>query len=84
MVIAASGGNDFGTGHVRDIHFYPQPECPPAETHRASVLGEYGGLGLPLAGHTWRGWVSIDGPWEAPAARYVRQLGVVLLRELSF
>jgi len=55
LVIAASGGNDFGTGHVRDIHFYPQPECPPAETHRASVLGEYGGLGLPLAGHTWQG-----------------------------
>ncbi|MFM8217713.1 MAG: glycoside hydrolase family 2 TIM barrel-domain containing protein, partial [Planctomycetaceae bacterium] len=53
LVIAASGGNDFGTGDIRDIHFYPQPEFPPAEPHRAAVLGEYGGLGLPLAGHTW-------------------------------
>jgi len=53
LVIAASGGNDFGTGDARDIHFYPQPEYPPAEPHRAAVLGEYGGLGLPLAGHTW-------------------------------
>ena len=54
LVISASGGNDFGVGHIRDIHFYPQPEFPPAERHRASVLGEYGGLGLPLAGHTWQ------------------------------
>ncbi len=53
IVISASGGNDFGVGDVRDIHFYPQPEFPPAENHRASVLGEYGGLGLPLEGHTW-------------------------------
>lgn len=44
------------------------------------VEGEPGALGE----HTWRGWVSIDGPWEAPATRYLRQLGVVLLRELSF
>jgi hypothetical protein len=26
---------------------------PPRETARASVLGEFGGLGLPLEGHTW-------------------------------
>ncbi|MFN9199280.1 MAG: sugar-binding domain-containing protein [Planctomycetaceae bacterium] len=59
LVISASGGNDFGVGHIRDIHFYPQPEFPPAELHRAAVLGEYGGLGLPLPGHTWhdqRSW----------------------------
>lgn len=55
LVISASGGNDFGVGDIRDIHFYPQPEFPPAESHRAAVLGEYGGLGLPLAGHTWLG-----------------------------
>ena len=55
LVISASGGNDFGVGDIRDIHFYPQPEFPPAEDHRASVLGEYGGLGLPLPGHTWQG-----------------------------
>jgi arylsulfatase len=54
LVISASGGNDFGVGDVRDIHFYPQPEAPPAEKARAVVLGEYGGLGLPLPGHTWQ------------------------------
>jgi arylsulfatase len=54
LVISASGGNDFGVGDIRDIHFYPQPEAPPAEDDRAVVLGEYGGLGLPLTGHTWQ------------------------------
>ncbi|MCH2367561.1 MAG: beta-galactosidase, partial [Planctomycetes bacterium] len=54
LVISASGGNDFGIGHVHDIHQYPGPRRPPAETARAAVLGEYGGLGLPLKGHTWQ------------------------------
>ncbi len=54
LVISASGGNDFGVGHVHDIHQYPGPRRPPAETARVAVLGEYGGLGLPLKGHTWQ------------------------------
>lgn len=54
IVISASGGNDFGVGHAHDIHNYPGPEAPPAENYRASVLGEYGGLGLPISGHTWQ------------------------------
>jgi hypothetical protein len=27
--------------------------APPAERERATVLGEFGGLGLPVEGHTW-------------------------------
>ena len=27
---------------------------PPLEEKRAAVLGEFGGLGLPLEGHTWQ------------------------------
>ena len=54
LVDAASGGNDFSTGHIKDIHDYPGPKASPAEPHRAVVLGEYGGLGLPLPGHTWQ------------------------------
>jgi len=54
LVISASGGNDFGVGDVRDIHVYPGPEGPPAEPVRAAVLGEFGGLGLPVKGHTWQ------------------------------
>ncbi len=54
LVNNASGGNDFGVGDVKDVHFYPGPGAPPAERERAAVLGEFGGLGLPMAGHTWQ------------------------------
>ena len=55
LVNCASGGNDFPVGHMHDIHRYPGPTMPPLEEKRASVLGEFGGLGLPLEGHTWQG-----------------------------
>ncbi len=54
LVICASGGNDFAVGDINDDHFYPGPGAPPAQIDRAAVLGEYGGLGLPLSGHTWQ------------------------------
>jgi hypothetical protein len=38
---------------VSDVHSYPGPAIPNADDDRARVLGEFGGLGLPLAGHTW-------------------------------
>jgi hypothetical protein len=54
LVNCASGWNDFPAGDVHDIHVYPGPSSPNPEEHRAAVLGEYGGLGLPLKGHTWQ------------------------------
>lgn len=53
LVNSASGWTDRGTGHVRDVHNYPDPVAPVAESARAIVLGEFGGLGLPVQGHTW-------------------------------
>ena len=53
LVNCASGGNDFPVGDVYDIHRYPGPAAPQPDGKRAIVLGEYGGLGLPLEGHTW-------------------------------
>lgn len=53
LVNPASGGNDFPVGDMHDVHYYPGPAAPPAEAARAAVLGEYGGLGLPLPGHLW-------------------------------
>ncbi|WP_373653657.1 sugar-binding domain-containing protein [Schlesneria sp. DSM 10557] len=55
LVNCASGGNDFPVGDVIDVHRYPGPVAPVPTTERASVLGEFGGLGLPLEGHTWQG-----------------------------
>ena len=53
LVNCSSGGNDFPVGDVHDIHVYPGPRSPQPEPTRAAVLGEFGGLGLPLEGHTW-------------------------------
>jgi hypothetical protein len=53
LVNNASGWADVHVGDVADLHAYPGPGMPPHEQVRASVLGEFGGLGLPLEGHTW-------------------------------
>ncbi|MSR56532.1 MAG: glycoside hydrolase family 2 [Planctomycetaceae bacterium] len=54
IVTCASGWNDFPVGDVHDVHVYPGPASPQPESKRAAVLGEFGGLGLPLPGHTWQ------------------------------
>ncbi len=53
LVDEASGWTDRGSGDVADVHAYPGPAIPPNDRRRARVLGELGGLGLPLEGHTW-------------------------------
>ena len=54
LVDNASGWADRNVGDVHDVHAYPGPAAPPNAPDRAAVLGEFGGLGLPLAGHTWQ------------------------------
>jgi hypothetical protein len=54
LVNNASGWADRGVGDVHDIHSYPGPAAPANESGRAAVLGEFGGLGLPIKGHTWQ------------------------------
>uniref|UniRef100_A0A7C4LKS5 Beta-galactosidase n=1 Tax=Schlesneria paludicola TaxID=360056 RepID=A0A7C4LKS5_9PLAN len=54
LVNCASGGNDFPVGDVIDVHRYPGPVMVEPSSDRAGVLGEFGGLGLPLKGHTWQ------------------------------
>jgi hypothetical protein len=53
LVDNASGWTDKGVGDVHDIHSYPGPALPDLEDNRAAVLGEFGGLGLPIDGHLW-------------------------------
>jgi hypothetical protein len=45
-------------GDLRDDHNYPDPISSGATETRASVSGEYGGLGLYVPGHTWIGSVN--------------------------
>uniref|UniRef100_UPI0028A95F0F glycoside hydrolase family 2 protein n=1 Tax=Sphingobacterium mizutaii TaxID=1010 RepID=UPI0028A95F0F len=57
LVNGASGGNFDAPGHIFDIHNYPDAAMPRAELFGDKyvlVLGEYGGLGLPVEGHTWQ------------------------------
>lgn len=58
LVSDASGWHDRHAGDVRDIHAYPDPQMPRVEKERVAVLGEFGGLGLPIPDHTWskKGW----------------------------
>jgi len=53
LVDGPSGWTDRGCGDIHDIHAYRGPAMPQPEENRAIVLGEYGGLGLPVDGHTW-------------------------------
>ncbi|MBN8636527.1 MAG: beta-galactosidase [Anaerolineae bacterium] len=53
LVNSASGWNDVGAGDVYDIHSYRWPDVPGFDSQRARILGEFGGLGLPLSGHTY-------------------------------
>ena len=53
LVNCASGWNDMPAGDVIDLHSYPGPAAPEPDGKRALVLGEFGGLGLGVDGHTW-------------------------------
>jgi glycosyl hydrolase family 2 len=53
LVNNTSGWTDAKVGDVADLHAYPGPAMPPVETSRAAMLGEFGGLGLPIESHTW-------------------------------
>ncbi|HLU99694.1 MAG TPA: glycoside hydrolase family 2 TIM barrel-domain containing protein [Acidobacteriota bacterium] len=54
LVNPASGWVDREVGDIHDVHSYPGPDAPPIGPFRAGVLGEFGGLGLPVKGHTWQ------------------------------
>ncbi|SHO60268.1 glycoside hydrolase family 2 protein [Algoriphagus zhangzhouensis] len=62
LINSASGGNfemksqDI-VGDIMDLHNYPDPVMPDPSVFGANkimVLGEFGGLGLPVENHTWQ------------------------------
>lgn len=59
LVNPASGGNHYACGDMLDLHNYPAPEMYLYDAQRATVLGEYGGIGMALKDHLWvpdRNW----------------------------
>ena len=53
LVNATSGWTDRGVGDVFDAHLYPGPGMERVPSERATLLGEFGGLGWPVDGHLW-------------------------------
>ena len=54
LVDAASGGNLKPVGDIVDGHHYPHPVMNAFENKMVNVVGEYGGIGLPVPGHLWQ------------------------------
>ena len=55
LINYASGGNfERCSGDILDLHNYPDPEMYLYDPEYINVLGEYGGIGLPLEGHLWQ------------------------------
>lgn len=55
LVNSASGGNHYlKVGDILDFHKYPSPELMMYDNERIAVVGEYGGIGMPLTGHLWQ------------------------------
>ncbi len=59
LVNPASGGNHYSVGDMIDLHNYPNPKMYLYDGQRATVLGEYGGIGWANKDHLWapdRNW----------------------------
>lgn len=76
LVNPASGGNHRPCGDILDLHNYPGPDMFLSDPQRVNVLGEYGGIGLPLENHLWwnkRNWGYVQfKDSEAVTAEYVK------------
>ena len=91
LVNAASGGNHFlAAGDILDLHNYPNPEMYLYDARRVNVLGEYGGIGLPLEGHLWTpdrnwGYVKFTTPAEVTEeyVKYAQVLKAFIARGFS-
>lgn len=69
LVNASSGGNFFHCGDILDLHNYPAPDMFLYDAQRATVLGEFGGMALPVEGHLWKpdsnwGYIQFKSPAE--------------------
>ena len=91
LVNSASGGNHhLKVGDILDFHKYPSPELMMYDNERITVVGEYGGIGMPLTGHLWQpdknwGYVQFKSAKEVTDeyVRYGQQLLELVKRGIS-
>ncbi|MDR1153655.1 MAG: beta-galactosidase [Bacteroidales bacterium] len=81
----ASGGNHYPCGDILDLHNYPAPALYLYDAQRATVLGEYGGIGLVIKEHLWEpnrnwGYVQFNSPKEVTDEyiKYAEQLKTLI------
>ncbi|MDR1722533.1 MAG: beta-galactosidase, partial [Tannerella sp.] len=91
LVNPASGGNFYhDAGDIVDLHNYPGPAMYLYDAEKVNVLGEYGGIGMPLEGHLWQadrnwGYVQFKNADEVTAeyVKYALQLKEFVKRGFS-
>lgn len=90
LVNPASGGNHYTCGDILDLHNYPGPDMYLYDAQRATVLGEYGGIGMVVKDHLWvpdRNWgyVQFDNSNDATREyiKFARQLRKLIDRGFS-
>jgi beta-galactosidase/beta-glucuronidase len=81
LVNPASGGNHRPCGDILDLHNYPAPDMYLFDPQRVNVLGEYGGIGLPVENHLWwnkRNWGYVQFKNSAEVtAEYVKYANIL-------
>ncbi|MCC8155499.1 MAG: beta-galactosidase [Tannerellaceae bacterium] len=90
LVNPASGGNHYLCGDILDLHNYPGPDLFLYDAQRATVLGEYGGIGYVIKDHLWTqdknwGYVQFNSPEEVTTEyiKYIDQLMELINRGFS-
>ena len=90
LVNPASGGNFYACGDILDLHHYPEPKMVLYDPTRATVLGEYGGIGRRVEDHTWvkdQGWGYVEFDSESQVtdtyAAYADQLYQMVFQGFS-
>lgn len=90
LVNPASGGNHYQVGDILDLHNYPNPRLYLYDAQRATVLGEYGGIGWAIKDHLWApdrnwGYVQFNSEKEVTDeyVKYAEQLKQLILQGFS-
>ncbi len=90
LVNPASGGNHYPVGDILDLHQYPAPQLYLYDGQRATVLGEYGGIGWANKEHLWEpdrnwGYVQFNSEQEVTDeyVKYAEQLKQLIKQGFS-
>ncbi|MGF6850213.1 hypothetical protein QFZ51_005448 [Chitinophaga sp. W3I9] len=76
--------NPWISSDMTDVHSYPEPRNPPGQPGKAKVIGEFGGIGVPVPGHQWddlHGWGYVQSTADELKEKYTQM--IVTLKKLE-